>query len=63
MQAIRMVAESIPSSKDSDDLKAARKLFPYARMAASRNNKMKEVASLELELHQIADFMRDSESS
>jgi tetratricopeptide (TPR) repeat protein len=58
-----MVVESIPSSEDPGNLQAARKLLPHARMAASRYNKMRGVANIELELHQIAYFMEDWESS
>jgi tetratricopeptide (TPR) repeat protein len=63
VRAIRMVAESIPSSEDPDDLQAARKLLLHARMAASRYIKMREVVNLELQLYQIASFMQDWESS
>jgi tetratricopeptide (TPR) repeat protein len=63
VRAIRMVAKSIPSSKGAGDLQAARKLLPHARMAATRYVKMREVANLELELHQVAYFMSDWESS
>jgi tetratricopeptide (TPR) repeat protein len=63
IQAIRMVVESITSSKDPGDLQAARKLLPHARMAATRYNKMKGVANIELELLKIAYFMQDWESS
>jgi tetratricopeptide (TPR) repeat protein len=58
-----MVAESILSSEDPGDLQVARKLLPHTRMAASRYIKMKELANLELKLHQIASFMQDWESS
>jgi hypothetical protein len=57
VRAICMVAESIPSSEDPGDLQVARKLLPHTRMAASRYIKMKELANLELKLHQIASFM------
>jgi tetratricopeptide (TPR) repeat protein len=63
VRAIRMVAKSIPSPKDAGDLQAARKLLPHARMAARRHVKMREVADLQLELHQVAYFMSDWESS
>ena len=63
VQAIRMVAESIPSPKDAGSLQTARKLLPHARMAAMRHAKMREVANLELELHQVACFMQDWECS
>jgi tetratricopeptide (TPR) repeat protein len=63
VQAIRIVAESIPPSNDIDDLQVALKLLPHARMAATRYNKMREVTSLKLELHQVASFMQDWESS
>jgi tetratricopeptide (TPR) repeat protein len=63
MRAIRMVAESIPPTKDAGDMRAARKLLPHARMAATRHVKMREVANLELKLHQVACFMQDWESS
>jgi tetratricopeptide (TPR) repeat protein len=59
MQAIRIVAESIPSSKDPGDLHAARKLIPYARMVVTRYNKMREVANIEIELYGIAHLMQD----
>jgi len=62
-QAIRMIAESIPSSKDSGNLQMAQKLLPHARVAAKRHIKMREVANLEPELYQIACFMQDWESS
>jgi tetratricopeptide (TPR) repeat protein len=58
-----MVTESIPGSRDAGDLQAARKLLPHARMAARRHIKMREVASVEHELHQVADSMEDWESS
>jgi hypothetical protein len=48
VQAIRMVAESIPPSKDLGDLQAARKLLPHARTTATRHIKMREVANLPL---------------
>lgn len=63
MQAIRMIAESIPPSNDSEDLRVARKLLPHARMAASRHCKMREMTGLESELHAVASFMQDWESS
>jgi len=63
VRAIRMVARSISSSKDAGDLQAARKLLPHTRMAARRHVKMREVADLQLELHQVAHFMSDWESS
>jgi tetratricopeptide (TPR) repeat protein len=63
VRAIRMVAKSIPSLRDSGDLQAARKLLPHARMAARRHVQMREVADLQLELHQVAYFMSDWESS
>jgi tetratricopeptide (TPR) repeat protein len=63
IKAIRMVAKSIPSSNDLGDLQAARILLPHARMAARRYNKMRGVANIELQLHQIAYFMQDWESS
>jgi tetratricopeptide (TPR) repeat protein len=63
VQAIRMVVENIPKSKDADDYQAARKLLPHARMAATRHVKMREVAALQLEIHQMAYFMQDWESS
>jgi hypothetical protein len=57
VRAIRMVAESISSSEDPGDLQVARKLLPHTRMAVSRHIKMREVANLELKLHQVASFM------
>jgi tetratricopeptide (TPR) repeat protein len=63
VRAICMVAENIPSSKDPGDLHAARKLLPHARMAATRHVKIREVANLERELHGVAYFMSDWESS
>jgi tetratricopeptide (TPR) repeat protein len=63
VRAIRMVAKSIPSSKDAGHLQTARELLPHARMAATRHVKMREVAKIELELHQVANFMSDWESS
>jgi tetratricopeptide (TPR) repeat protein len=63
VRAISMVAKSIPLSHDLDDLQAARRLLPHARMVATRHNRMREVAQLELELHQVADFMQEWESS
>jgi tetratricopeptide (TPR) repeat protein len=63
VRAIRIVAESIPPTKGAGDMRAARKLLPHARMAATRHVKMREVANLELKLHQVAYFMQDWESS
>jgi tetratricopeptide (TPR) repeat protein len=63
VQAIRMVAESIPSTKYAFDKQVARKLLPHARTAATRHFKMREVTGLERELHEIACFMKDWESS
>jgi tetratricopeptide (TPR) repeat protein len=62
-RAICIVAESIPPTKDAGDMQAARKQLPHARMAATRHVKMREVANLELKLHQVAYFMQDWESS
>jgi tetratricopeptide (TPR) repeat protein len=63
VRALRMIAESIPSSSDPDDLQAARRLLPHARMAATRYSKMEEITGIELELYQIASFVQDWESS
>jgi hypothetical protein len=63
VQAIRMVAKCVPSLKDAGDLQAARKLLPHTRMAARRHVKMREVEDLQLELHQVAYFMSNWESS
>jgi tetratricopeptide (TPR) repeat protein len=63
VRAIRMVAKSVPTTKDAGDLQAARKLLLHTRMAARRHVKMREVANLQLELHRVAYFMSDWESS
>jgi tetratricopeptide (TPR) repeat protein len=63
VRAIRIVAESIPPTKNAGDMPAARKLLPHARMAATRHVKMREVEDLQLELYQVAYFMSDWESS
>ena len=63
VRAIRMVAESVPSSQDADSLQAAQWLLSHARMAARRHAKMNEVAGLHLELHKLACFMSEWESS
>lgn len=63
LRAIRMVAEGVPLSKYAGELQVARKLLPHARMAATRHVKMREVADLELELHQVACLRQDWEGS
>lgn len=62
-QAVRMVAASMPSSNDASGLQAAQKLLYHARMTGRRLTKMNEVTGLHLQLHRIANFMQDWESS
>ncbi|KAK3613247.1 hypothetical protein LTR56_027995 [Elasticomyces elasticus] len=62
-RAIRMVAKKVPSSEDPDRLLVARWLLPHARMTASRHMRLLEMRDLEHELHVIAHFMQDWESS
>jgi tetratricopeptide (TPR) repeat protein len=63
VRAIRIVGASIPPTKGAGDLRAARKLLRHVQMAATRHLKMREVADLQPELHRIARFLEDWESS
>ena len=62
-RAIRMVAGSVPSSIDASGLQTAQRLLSHARMTARRHIKMKGVTGLQWELHKVAHFMQDWESS
>jgi tetratricopeptide (TPR) repeat protein len=63
VRAIRIVVGSIPLTKGAGDLRAARKLLRHVQMAATRHVKMREVANLQPELHRVARFLEDWESS
>jgi tetratricopeptide (TPR) repeat protein len=53
----------VPSSKSTDDLIMARRLLPHARIVAGKHLHMQEYRGLEYELHEVADFLGDWESS
>jgi hypothetical protein len=63
LRTIRIVAVSVPSSSDAGGLQAAQRLLTHARMTARRQMKMKEVTGVQLQLHTVASFMQDWESS
>ena len=63
VRAIRMVAASVPLSTVSIGLQGAQRLLSHARLAARRHIEMENVADLHSELHQVAYFMKDWESS
>jgi tetratricopeptide (TPR) repeat protein len=62
-RAMRLVVGVMPSSKSTDDLIVARRLLPHARMVAGKHLQMQGYKDLEYELHKIADFLQDWESS
>jgi tetratricopeptide (TPR) repeat protein len=63
VRAIRMVAASVPSSTVAIGLQAAQRLLSHARLATRRYIEMEKMASMRSELHQVAYFMKDWESS
>jgi tetratricopeptide (TPR) repeat protein len=63
VRAIRMVAASVPPSSVAMGLQGAQRLLSHARLVARRHVMMERVTGLHSELHQVAYFMSDWESS